>query len=63
MIRIRYQMIEQGLKYLLTFIIMCIGAFMAMFAFDSPSWVTNILLLSCILLAAGVLIYFIWKKP
>lgn len=55
-------MIERGLKYLLTFIVMCIGAFMAMFAFDSPSWVTNILLLSCILLAAGALNYFIWEK-
>lgn len=55
-------MIERGLKYLLTFIVMCIGAFMAMFAFDSPSWVTNILLLSCILLAASALIYFIWEK-
>jgi len=54
-------MIERGLKYLLTFIVMCIGAFMAMFAFDSPSWVTNILLLSCIL-QAGALIYFIWEK-
>lgn len=56
-------MIERSFKYLLTFIVMFIGAFMAIFAFDSPSWVTNITLLSFIILIALGIIYFIWKKP
>ena len=48
-------------KCLLTFIILIIGAFMAIFAFDTPSWFTCLAILACIILVVSVIIYFIWK--
>jgi len=45
--------IETLLKCCLTFIVMLIGAYAAIFAFDSPSWLTNLSILVVIILFIG----------
>lgn len=54
--------IETLLKYCLTFIVMLIGTYAAIFAFDSPSWLTNLSILAVIILFIGAILYFIWRK-
>lgn len=54
--------IETLLKYCLTFIVMLIGTYAAIFAFDSPSWLTNLSILVVIILFIGAILYFIWRK-
>ncbi len=41
---------------------MLIGAYAAIFAFDSPSWLTNLSILVVIILFIGAILYFIWRK-
>jgi uncharacterized membrane protein len=41
---------------------MLIGAFAAIFAFDSPSWLTNLSILAPIVLFVGAILYLIWRK-
>lgn len=54
--------IETLLKCCLTFIVILIGAYAAIFAFDSPSWLTNLSILVVIILFIGAILYFIWRK-
>jgi uncharacterized membrane protein len=54
--------IETLLKCCLTFVVMLIGAYAAMFAFDSLSWLTNLSILAVIILFIGVILYLIWRK-
>ncbi len=54
--------IETLLKCCLTFVVMLIGAYAAIFAFDSPSWLTNLSILAVIILFIGVILYLIWRK-
>lgn len=54
--------IETLLKCCLTFVVMLIGTYAAMFAFDSPSWLTNLSILAVIILFIGAILYFIWRK-
>ena len=41
---------------------MLIGTYAAIFAFDSPSWLTNLSILVVIILFIGAILYFIWRK-
>ena len=50
------------LKCCLTFVVMLIGAFAAMFAFDSSSWLTNLSILVPVILFVGAILYLIWRK-
>lgn len=54
--------IETLLKCCLTFVVMLIGAYAAIFAFDPPSWLTNLSILVVIILFIGAILYFIWRK-
>ena len=54
--------IKTLLKCCLTFVVMLIGAFAAIFAFDSPSWLTNLSILAPIVLFVGAILYLIWRK-
>lgn len=54
--------IETLLKCCLTFVVMLIGTYAAIFAFDSPSWLTNLSILAVIILFIGAILYFIWRK-
>lgn len=49
-------------KCCLTFVVMLIGAFAAMFAFDSSSWLTNLSILAPVILFVAAILYLIWKK-
>ena len=50
------------LKCSLTFVVMLIGAYAAMFAFDSSSWISSLSILVPIVLFMGAILYLIWKK-
>ena len=49
-------------KCCLTFVVMLIGAYAVVFAFDSPSWLTNLSILAVIILFIGAILYLIWRK-
>ncbi len=54
--------IKTLLKCCLTFIVMLIGAYCAIFAFDSSSWITILSILVPVILCVGAILYLIWKK-
>lgn len=54
--------IKTLLKCSLTFVVMLIGAYAAMFAFDSSSWISSLSILVPIVLFMGAILYLIWKK-
>ena len=54
--------IKTLMKCCLTFVVMLIGAFAAMFAFDSSSWLTNLSILAPVILFVGAILYLIWRK-
>lgn len=49
-------------KCCLTAVILLIATYASAFAFDSPSWFTNILILAFIILVAAVVIRFLWRR-
>lgn len=49
-------------KCCLTAVILLMATYASAFAFDSPSWVTNLLILAFIILGAAVVIRFLWRR-
>ena len=54
--------IKTLLKCCLTFVVMLIGAYAAMFAFDSSSWLTILSILAPVILFIGGILYLFWRK-
>ena len=54
--------IKTLLKCCLTFVVMLIGAYAALFAFDSSSWLTTLSILAPVILFIGGILYLFWRK-